>query len=286
MNKSKALLFGLNYSYSSCKLNGCINDINYMNEFIRNKLNIPTEIYTDDINLYDTSYDGFLNIIRRTAYESHIYDLDFVWIHYSGHGSNKTDLNGDEKDNKDEGLVPSDYEEKGIIIDDILNDIFSSFNPKTKILFICDACHSGTIIDLKYTWDDNIGKIDNNYCKILNKMILISGCRDDQTSADSFGLMGDNKSCGALTSSFLNVLNTNPHLIYDIFNLNIEINKKLKSEGFTQCSQIRSTYNLLEDKSLLLYQPTPPIQYYYYQPPQQQPIQYYYYQQPIQYYYQ
>lgn len=53
----------------------------------------------------------------------------------------------------DKGLLPSDYESSGIIIDDILHKILAKFNLNTQILFICDACHSGSILDLKFVWD-------------------------------------------------------------------------------------------------------------------------------------
>ena len=148
--KGKALLFGLNYAHcKSGQLKGCINDVNAMSLYIKSLYDIPIEVYTDDVNLKDTSYDGIVKRLYNLAVESHEKDLDFVWIHYSGHGSSQKDTLGDEEDGMDEGLVPSDYQSKGILIDDIIHDTLAAFNPKTKILFICDSCHSGTMLDLK-----------------------------------------------------------------------------------------------------------------------------------------
>jgi hypothetical protein len=48
---------------------------------------------------------------------------DAVFLHYSGHGTKVKDLNGDEDDGFDEALVPLDYKQSGLIIDDDLYDI-------------------------------------------------------------------------------------------------------------------------------------------------------------------
>lgn len=48
-----------------------------------------------------------------------------LWFHFSGHGTQITgELSGDEADNKDEALVPSNWDKtaKGLISDDWLYD--------------------------------------------------------------------------------------------------------------------------------------------------------------------
>jgi hypothetical protein len=45
---------------------------------------------------------------------------DALFVHYSGHGGNVRDTNGDEADGYDETLVPLDYERAGQIIDDLI----------------------------------------------------------------------------------------------------------------------------------------------------------------------
>jgi hypothetical protein len=106
MVKGKALLFGLNYAH--CKegqLSGCVNDVNEIAQYISNNIQIPVEKYTDDIDLKNTSYDGIIQKLYGLAIESYRENLEFVWIHYSGHGSYQQDRSGDEKDGLDEGLV-------------------------------------------------------------------------------------------------------------------------------------------------------------------------------------
>ena len=83
---------------------------------------------------------------------------DIVYIHFSGHGQQVTDVNGDEgkKDGWDEAWVPYDaylkYDEKRYkgekhLIDDELNllltDICNKIGDSGKLLVVVDACHSG-----------------------------------------------------------------------------------------------------------------------------------------------
>lgn len=80
---------------------------------------------------------------------------DVVYIHFSGHGQQVTDMNGDEEDGLDESWIPYDAylnyceDDKGEkhLIDDEINKLLT--NIKTKIgdegamLVVVDACHSG-----------------------------------------------------------------------------------------------------------------------------------------------
>lgn len=252
--KAKAILFGLNYDYLiDGKLNGCINDVIFMGNYIQNILNIDTQIFTDEnsnTEVFDnTSYDGFMINLYKLAIESHIENLDFVWIHYSGHGSN---IFNEYTHKMRQGLLPSDGKYKGLLFDNIINIIFSSFNPNTRILFVCDACHSGTIADLNYSWDENKNKIlKYPNSKILSKMICISGCLDYQTSADSYNLLNNNKPIGALTACIITILNNNPRSIHNIFKFVSDIRIKLKSLNFTQYPELSSSYDLTNDISIL-----------------------------------
>lgn len=81
---------------------------------------------------------------------------DIVYIHFSGHGQQVTDVNGDEKDGWDEAWIPYDaylcYNEKKDkgekhLIDDELNTLLTAIRNKIgdggKLLVVVDACHSG-----------------------------------------------------------------------------------------------------------------------------------------------
>lgn len=82
---------------------------------------------------------------------------DVVYIHFSGHGQQVTDLDGDETDRYDEAWVPYDarkryeagiYEGENHLLDDelnsYLNGLRSIVGARGKIVLVADACHSGS----------------------------------------------------------------------------------------------------------------------------------------------
>jgi metacaspase-1 len=76
---------------------------------------------------------------------------DSLVFHFSGHGVQKLDTNGDEVDGYDEALCPVDFEERGVILDDDVNaTIVRPLGRGVKLHAIIDTCHSGTILDLSY----------------------------------------------------------------------------------------------------------------------------------------
>lgn len=80
---------------------------------------------------------------------------DVVYIHYSGHGQQMTDVHNDEKDGLDECWIPYDacrkasatyHGEKHLTDDELnvyLNAIRNKIGAKGKLLVVIDACHSG-----------------------------------------------------------------------------------------------------------------------------------------------
>lgn len=242
--KSAALLFGLNYQHlPDGQLSGCINDVNNVATFLEQKLQIPAtmiEKYTDDINLRDTSYKGILQHLYQFAIRTWKEDLDFVWIHYSGHGSSVIDTNNDEVDGRDETLCPSDCHISGDITDDIVCDVLKSFNPKTVVVLVIDACHSGTMGDLRYTWDAVEKKCVVSGKEHKGHILLLSGCMDQQTSADA---NFQSKPAGALTYCLLQVL-SNVAMHQDIFKMVETLRKLLSHRGFSQVPQLCSSTDL------------------------------------------
>jgi len=78
---------------------------------------------------------------------------DFVYIHYSGHGSQTADLNGDEMDQQDETWVSygtrsgkSQDKDNYDVLDDEINAWLTAIYAKTnKVIFVSDSCHSATV---------------------------------------------------------------------------------------------------------------------------------------------
>lgn len=80
---------------------------------------------------------------------------DVVYIHFSGHGQQMTDVNGDEEDGLDESWIPydaylrygtNDRGEKHLTDDEInvlLTEIRNKIGASGKLFVVVDACHSG-----------------------------------------------------------------------------------------------------------------------------------------------
>ena len=80
---------------------------------------------------------------------------DIVYVHYSGHGQQMTDVHNDERDGLDECWIPYDacrkasatyHGEKHLTDDELnvyLNVIRNKIGAKGRLLVVIDACHSG-----------------------------------------------------------------------------------------------------------------------------------------------
>jgi alkyl hydroperoxide reductase subunit AhpF len=75
-----------------------------------------------------------------------------------------------------------------------------------------DNCHSGTILDLKYKYENNKNIITNsNYRETKGNVILVSGCKDNQVSYDA---SINNQFNGVLTWVIINVLENNENITW------------------------------------------------------------------------
>jgi hypothetical protein len=229
-----ALLIGINYKNTQGELKGCINDILEVKDVLEQQFKYTNfTIMTDDTTIKPTKVN-ILNELNKLISNSQLYQE--IWIHYSGHGTYIKDKNRDESDGLDEALVPLDYQKNGLIIDDELNNIISKSKCNTRI--ILDCCHSGSALDLCYNLKINNGQIvkyyeNKNYVsKNNNNIFMISGCADNQTSADSSDPL-KNISMGAMTSAFLRILKKNNYKI-TVSNLILQLNQLLTTEGYSQ----------------------------------------------------
>lgn len=211
----KALLIGINYTGTDNELNGCINDSENLKNFIINNKYVEEENITmlndkldaDHLPTKDNILKQFNNIVQFCSENKD--KLVYVFVSYSGHGYYQIDMNGDETDGQDEVLCPIDCDTNGFIVDDdIKRLLIDKLGPNVKLVFLSDSCHSGTVLDLKYTYKIGIvnscvvnRKINDSKCDV----VLISGCSDSQTSADAFISNSKNELQyqGAMTASFI-----------------------------------------------------------------------------------
>ncbi len=131
---------------------------------------------------------------------------DLFLITYSGHGGQVPDTNNDEKDRKDETWVLYDRQ----LVDDELYQLWGKFKTGVRILALSDSCHSGSVtralpaalggprqrllppdVALR-TYKANKQAYDAiqktagpaELARLRARVLLISGCQDNQTSAD------------------------------------------------------------------------------------------------------
>ena len=94
---------------------------------------------------------------------------DIIYIHFSTHGQQVVDLDGDEEDGLDEAIIPFDaqksfvkgqYEGENHLMDDELNELLSALRNKIgeegTLLVIIDACHSGDATRGELNEDDDV----------------------------------------------------------------------------------------------------------------------------------
>lgn len=262
----KAVLVGINrYRIGGADLRGCVNDVKNLSaalqEFYGFKKNDLT-ILTDDQATKTAIEDAVKGLVVDAE------PGDVVLFHYSGHGSNVPDDNGDEADERDEILCPTDLDWKKPLRDDWLRRTFDKTKKGVSLTVIMDCCHSGTAtrvisppdaerIDryLPSPWDlvaaesgrELTGKVTTRLrgskksarraSDVVDAKIpevLVTGCRDDQTSADA--TIGGTFN-GALTYSLVETMKqAKGALTYR--ELHTGTLKRLKQRGFDQVPQL------------------------------------------------
>jgi|688.fasta_scaffold520729_1 hypothetical protein len=265
----RALLIGINYLGTSSQLNGCINDINNVGSYLYNTRKYNSFIVLTDYTRVKPTKANIL--MAFNVLFTNVRAGDELWFHYSGHGSLLRDTNRDEESGFDSCICPIDYERSGFISDDVIRQMLAQRVPKgVKLYIVLDACHSGTGCDLRYKYDDNSyltnkpvsasasasastplpsKYIPNDwslqqtsyefkkYSKTNGEVYSISGCQDDQTSADAFI---EGQATGALTFILLSCLRANSPTTYKWKHLLKDICCSEKIRGFTQKTCITS----------------------------------------------
>lgn len=131
------------------QLRGCVNDVEVMRQVLVNSFNFPENhvaVLTNEQASQEGIRAAMRDLVQRVGPE------DVVVFHYSGHGSQMTDLEGDEPDGLDETIVPSDsgrapnHENRDIKDDEIYLWLKELTAKTSSVTLIFDCCHSGTIV--------------------------------------------------------------------------------------------------------------------------------------------
>jgi len=154
--RRKALLIGINYFGQRGQLRGCINDVKNMSTYLNQNFGYAREdmvILTDD-QQNEMSKPTKRNILRAMHWlVKDARPNDSLFFHYSGHGGQTPDLDGDEDDGYDEVIYPVDFRTEGHIVDDDMHLIMvKPLQPGVRLTAIFDSCHSGSALDLPYIY--------------------------------------------------------------------------------------------------------------------------------------
>ena len=262
----RALLIGINkYQMDGADLRGCVNDVQDLSAAL-------TEFYGFEKRDITTLIDGaatqkaMLAGIKRLVRDSKKGDV--VVLHYSGHGSNVPDNDGEESDGRDETLCPTDLDWDDPFRDDWLRREFDRLKDGVNFTVIMDCCHSGTNtrailppdapIKQRYLpspWGLKAAESGRSLPKKVTSElrrstrsarkgrdivkaelpeVLITGCRDTQTSADAFI---NSRYNGALTFSLVDAIRrTKGRLTYN--ELHDRASATLKARNFDQVPQL------------------------------------------------
>ncbi|MBU0600219.1 caspase family protein [bacterium] len=206
---NKVLLVGINkYKIPGSDLNGCLNDVSNVRDVLLKYFGFAVKeirVVIDERAKKKAIMERLKWLVKGTKAG------DRLLFHFSGHGSQVRDRDGDElKDRLDEILCPHDMDWDGTYItDDELGKIFSELPKGVNLEVLLDSCHSGTgtreiigisalpqelsfkprflhpPLDIQCRIEDDL-----EVKKILKggnplNHVLFSSCKDNQTSADA-----------------------------------------------------------------------------------------------------
>jgi len=154
MGRRKALLIGINYTGSKHELQGCQQDVRNMIPFLESRGYSSDErnmvILADDRQgQYHPTGVNILAAIDWLVSEPGC----ALFLHYSGHGGQVKDPDGDRESGFDDTICPVDWDTKGQIDSDTLHKrLVTALAPGCQLHVLFDCCHSGSAIELPYVY--------------------------------------------------------------------------------------------------------------------------------------
>ncbi|OCH91748.1 hypothetical protein OBBRIDRAFT_791973 [Obba rivulosa] len=246
--RRKAVCIGINYYGQPNQLHGCVNDARNVRNFLIQHYNYKSEdvvLLTDDSS-HARSQPTKANI--RDAMRWLVQGAqphDSLFFHYSGHGGQTKDLDGDEIDGYDEVIFPVDYKQSRHIVDDEMHRLMVDPLPVgCRLTAVFDSCHSGSVLDLPYLYHSD-GRVKGSQVTadhIREKstradVISWSGCMDSQTSADTYDASG--VATGAMSYAFMTCLRENPNASYQGL---LQAVRRILRKNYSQKPQLSSSH--------------------------------------------
>jgi len=169
--RKKSLLIGINYTNSSHALKGCHSDVDNMAEFLsyrgydnshQNRVILTDRPEVSPSSPYFPSGHNVLAAMDWLVSEPGC----TLFLHYSGHGGQIADVDGNRSTGVDDTIVPVDFETRGQISSTLLHEhLVTRMAPDCTLFIIMDCCHSGSAVELPYVYrsdaDGQISLLDN-----------------------------------------------------------------------------------------------------------------------------
>ena len=129
------------------------------------------------------------------------------FLHYSGHGGQVKDPDGDRDSGFDDTIVPVDYQQRGQLDSDKLHrHLVSKLPPSSTLFVVFDCCHSGSAIELPFVYrsdaDGNVNLVDN----VKQGLHLMSAAQHLLQGGFSYDKVADAKQLFAGAQSFFHGL--------------------------------------------------------------------------------
>lgn len=204
------------------QLKGCVNDAQLIQSILTEQFGFPPDHLTlllDDDAKRDAILAAFDQLVEDTQTD------DLVVFHYSGHGSQMRDREGDEPDGWDETIMPSDSgrgdkENRDITDDEIYLRLLKLGEKTSHITLIFDCCHSGSVTrdafgglsrsveaderpieelppsplgadDTQLTRAGTRDAGPSGWLPLGQKYVVLAGCRDEESSYEYRAKDGD-----------------------------------------------------------------------------------------------
>ena len=134
--RRRAVCIGIN-TYPERPLSGCVADSQLWGQTLRS-LGFEVTALADKDGTRARIVSALRELVRKSRAG------DELVFQYAGHGTQLPDTERDESDAQDEALVPIDYQQGALLVDDDLYAELAQLHPQATLTLFMDCCHSGS----------------------------------------------------------------------------------------------------------------------------------------------
>jgi len=168
--KKRSLLIGCNYKNDKdALLKASHDDVRSMKDYIVNVHGFPesSDLMTVLLDDKEHPHPTFKNITEAfKALSEQSQPGDAVFVQFSGHGSRVLDTDIEEA-TYDEVIVPSDYQQAGLIRDTLIfKTLLAPMRYGVTVTIVMDCCDNGILLELPYGWSTKSDRQQHQLAKL------------------------------------------------------------------------------------------------------------------------